>query len=191
MKAKKTYLKGKSIFIVSLLVIFTTTITVYVSGINYNRSFNTNLNISLSIIGVSLLIFMTFGLYKGVRLIDNFPKLKKFNPGDISAPDFGDFDFPDLGIDDFAGVLLSIFLWLMMSVFFVLLLFLFESVFLVFFLYLITLLYWLFFRALRLVFRKSKETKGNLSLSFFYSLGYTLMYLGWIFALSFLKTTIA
>ncbi|WP_289045269.1 hypothetical protein [uncultured Olleya sp.] len=70
MKAKQTYLKGKSVFIVSLIVITITALTVYLTGINYNRSVTLNLYLSLSIIGTVLILFMTYGLYTGIKLKD-------------------------------------------------------------------------------------------------------------------------
>ncbi len=78
MKGRKTYLRGKSVFTVSLLVIGITILTVYLTGINYNRTITLNLYISLSIIGTSLFLFMTYGLYKGVGLRNDFPKFKNF-----------------------------------------------------------------------------------------------------------------
>ncbi|UOX33300.1 hypothetical protein LXD69_14800 [Flavobacterium sediminilitoris] len=66
MKIKQAYLKGKSIFIISLFVIGITILTVYLTGKNYNRTVTSNLYISLSIIGTILFFFMTYGLYKGI-----------------------------------------------------------------------------------------------------------------------------
>jgi len=57
MKAKETYLKGKSVFTISLIVIGITILTVYLSGINYNRTITSNLYLSLGIIGICLFIF--------------------------------------------------------------------------------------------------------------------------------------
>ena len=77
MKPNKTYLKGKSVFIVSLIVIVVTILTVYASGIHFQRSITSNFYISLGIIAVTLFSFLTYGLYKGVSLEDDFPKLKR------------------------------------------------------------------------------------------------------------------
>jgi hypothetical protein len=48
------------------------------------------------------------------------------------------------------------------------------------------MLYWVFFRALKFVFSKSTETKGDIGISAFYSLIYTVLYLGWIFGIVYL-----
>jgi hypothetical protein len=85
LKAKQTYLKGKSVFTVSLLVIGITILTVYLTGENYSRTITSNLYLSLSIIGIALFLFMTYGLYKGIGLIDNFPKFRMFKTGDLIA----------------------------------------------------------------------------------------------------------
>ncbi len=93
MKAKQTYLKGKSVFKVSLLVIGITILTVFLTGENYNRTLDSNLYLSLFIIGSALFLFMTYGPFKGLGLTDDFPKFKEFNTGNIisnsgSLPDF-------------------------------------------------------------------------------------------------------
>ncbi|MEM6687557.1 MAG: hypothetical protein AAF617_17400, partial [Bacteroidota bacterium] len=66
MKPSKTYLKGTSVFIVSLIVVVITTLTVYLSGIHYHRSITNNFYISLGIIAIALFSFLTYGLYKGI-----------------------------------------------------------------------------------------------------------------------------
>jgi hypothetical protein len=83
LKAKLTYLKGKSVFKVSLLVIGNKILTVYLTGENYNRTLDSNLYLSLFIIGSALFLFMTYGLFKGLGLTDDFPKFKEFNTGNI------------------------------------------------------------------------------------------------------------
>ncbi|GAA4371648.1 hypothetical protein GCM10023186_00290 [Hymenobacter koreensis] len=45
------------------------------------------------------------------------------------------------------------------------------------------MLYWIFFRALRLVFRHSAECKGQLGKSIRYGLIYTLLYNGWLYSI--------
>lgn len=186
MKAKETYLKGKSIFIISIIVIGLTILTVYIAGINYNRTVTSNLYLSLGIIGICLFIFMSYGLYKGIGLIDNFPKYKEFKSGDlISSPE----EIPDLlsiDIDEgLGGVVLAIVFWIAMTFFFLVLLIALEAFFWFSLSVILTMLYWVFFRALKLVFGKSNETKGNLGLSIIYSLGYTILFTGWIFGIGY------
>ena len=191
MKAKETYLKGKSIFIVSLIVIGVTILTVYFSGINYNRTVSSNLYLSLVIIGSCLFLFMTYGLYKGVELIDNFPKFKEFKSGDLISSAGTNLELPFIDIEEgIGGLILSIFLWIAMTLLFIVLLIVFEALLWYSIFVILTMLYWVFFRALKLVFNKVKKTQGNLGLSIMYSLGYTFLFTGWIFGIVYLTELI-
>jgi hypothetical protein len=185
---KKNYLKGKTVFIVSLIVIGATILTVWLTGINYNREITTNLYLSLSIIGFLLFAFMTFGLYKGVGLEDNFPKYKSYKKGDLfahSAPGTIDTPSTDVG-DGIAGLLISILLWILMTVAMILLIILLEAIFWFSLFIIIMMLYWVFFRALKLVFNKADKTVGDIFSSISYSLTYTVLYLGWIYGIVYL-----
>ena len=191
MQAKETYLKGKSVFKISLIVIGITILTVYLSGINYNRTITSNLYLSLGIIGFCLFTFMTYGLYKGIGLIDDFPKYKDFKSGDIFS---SSGELPDMAIVDsgegIGGILLSILLWIAMAIFFIIVLVMVEAIFWFSLFVILTMLYWVFFRALRLVFSKSDETRGNIGLSALYALGYTILFTGWIFGITYLVETL-
>jgi len=189
LKAKQTYLKGKSVFIVSLLVIGITILTVYLTGENYNRTVTSNLYLSLSIIGTSLFIFMTYGLYKGVGITNDFPKFQKFESGSIipGTGDLPDIDIPSVDVGDgIGGLIVSILLWIGMAILFFILLILLEAVFWISIFIILAMLYWVFFRALKFVFSKSKATKGDVGISAIYSMSYTVLYLGWIFGIVYL-----
>ena len=187
MKNKKEYLKGKSVFIVSLLVIGITILTVYLTGENYNRNITSNLYLSLSIIGTVLFLFMTYGLYFGIGLKDNFPKFREFKRGDIIGNTQPTFDTPSIDIGDgIGGLILSILVWIGMTILIIILLIVLEAVFWFSLFIIITTLYWVFFRALKFVFSKSKDTKGDIGISAIYSLIYTVLYLGWIFGIVYL-----
>ena len=189
LKAKQTYLKGKSVFIVSLLVIGITFLTVYLTGENYNRTVSSNLYLSLSIIGTVLFLFMTYGLYKGVGLTDNFPKFQNFKTGEFipSSGEIPDWDMPSIDTDDgIGGLIISILLWIGMTILIFVLLILLEAVFWMSIFIILAMLYWVFFRALRFVFSKSNDTKGDIGISAIYSFGYTTLYLGWIFGIVYL-----
>ena len=187
MKAKQTYLKGKSVFTVSLLVIGITILTVYLTGENYNRTVTSNLYLSLSIIGTALFLFMTYGLYKGVGLTDNFPKFREFKTGDFIAQSGTAPDLPSIEVGDgIGGLIMSILLWIGMTILIFVLLILLEAFFWISIFIILAMLYWVFFRALKFVFSKSTETKGDIGISAIYSLAYTVMYLGWIFGIVYL-----
>jgi hypothetical protein len=191
MKAKETYLKGKSVFIVSLIVVGVTTLTVYLSGVNYNRTVTSNLYLSLGLIGVFLFFFMTYGLYKGVGLIDNFPKYKDLKSRNLTSSSLELNELPDVDTGGgIGGILVSILLWIVMTAVLFVFLIVFQTVFYFSLFIILTMLYWVFFRALRFVFNKSSETKGNLGLSVMYSIGYTLLFTGWIFGIVYLSAIV-
>lgn len=163
--------------------------TVYLTGINYNRSITSNLYISLAIIGIFLFLFMTYGLYKGINVIDNFPKFRNFKTGEFipSSGEFPDIDMPSIDSGDgISGLIISILLWIGMAVLFFILLILLEALFWVSIFIILAMLYWIFFRALRFVFSKSSETKGDIGISAIYSITYSILYLGWIFGIVYL-----
>jgi len=181
-KAHKTYLKGKSVFIVSLIVVALTILVVYITDLHQQRSVTSNLIWSFSVIGTSLFAFMTYGLYKGVGIIDDFPKIKDFESPSILKDTgiTGDTSIIEVG-DGIGGILLSILLWIVMSIVVVILLIVLEAVVWFSIFILATMLYWVFFRALRFVFTKSKESKGDMATAMSYAFAFTLLYLGWIY----------
>lgn len=188
-KPNQEYLKGKSVFIVSLLVIALTILTVYLTGINYNRALTTNLYTSLIIIGTTLFLFMTYGLYKGVDVVDDFPNYKNFTSGELYGGHLpANFDLPETTVGDgIEGVIVSILVWIAMTILLFILLIILEVVFWVSLFIIIMMLYWLFFRALKLVFSKSKDTRGDIGVSALYAFGYTALYVGWIFGIVYLS----
>lgn len=183
MKAKQTYLKGKSVFTVSIIVIVVTILLVYFTGELTGRTVISNFYLSLSIIGTVLFLFMTYGLYYGVGIIDNFPKFQNFKTGNFIS-DSGTFpDLPSADVDGIEEIIVAILLWIGMTILFFILLIALEAVIWAFVFIVFAMLYWVFIRALRLVFSKSEATEGNLDTSAMFAFGYTTLYLGWIFAL--------
>lgn len=183
-QSKPRYVKGRTIFITTLLVIGLTIITVFLTGINFHRSLSDNFYISLSIIATALFIFLLYGLYTGLRLLDDPPKFGKYQPGSILAhssytPNFGAVDVGE----GLAGILLSILLWIAMAISFVVFLLVLEALVWISIVIIMAMLYWLFMRAFKLVLHKSSKTKGDLAKSVLYSFGYTLLYCGWLFGI--------
>ena len=184
MKETKLTLKGKTVFIIALITIGLTILTVYLTGINYNRSLTSNLYISLGVIAAALFIFLTFSLYKGTKLIDNYPKFQNYEPGTIfhgtSMPEFGGVDVGD-GI---GGILLSILLWIAMAIAVIVLLIVFEAIFWLSLFIIFASLYWIFIRALKVVFYKARRTRGDFPASLVNALTYTTLYTGWLFGIA-------
>lgn len=191
MKATKTYLKGKSVFVVSAIVIAVTSLTVYFTGIHYHRSVNDNLLISLSIIAIVLFVFMTYGLFKGIGLVNNFPKFKKFKSGEMIDLPMGKNSVSSVDVGDgIEGLLISIVSWILLTIAFVIFLVFLEAVLWLSIFVILAMLYWVFFRALKLVFSKAEITQGHFFKSIAFALGYTLLYTGWIFAIVFIAEKI-
>lgn len=127
---------------------------------------------------------MTYGLYKGIGLIDDFPKFRNFKSGDYLLDSGATPDLPNIDVGDGIGSLvLSILLWIGMTILFVFLLILLEAVFWFSIFIILAMLYWIFFRALKFVFSKSIDTKGDIGISAIYALVYTSLYTGWIFGI--------
>jgi hypothetical protein len=167
-------LNGKTTAIISFVVIIVTAIIVFIVS---KRPLYDELEITISIIAFALFLFLTYGLYNGAAIIDKpiFPKFKQLNGIDFTG---GVIDFEiSQGI---GGLIGSIILWIFFSIVMVILITLFLTVIWSAILIFSFILYWLFFRAMRLVFLKSPECKGNLGMSFKYSFVYSLLYTGWI-----------
>jgi hypothetical protein len=116
--------------------------------------------------------------------------MKEYTKGDFiwgSGNANVDVEVPDLGIGDgLGGILFAILWWIAASIVFVLLLIFLEVILWLSVFIILAMLYWVFFRALRTVFSYAKQTKGNGLLSAQYALGYTLLYVGWIFGIIYL-----
>ena len=183
MKENRLVLKGKTVFILALVATVLTVVTVYLTGINYNRSIASNLYISLGLISTSLFLFLTYALYKGTKLVNNYPKFKNYAPGtimhNVSLPGFS----IDIG-EGIGGMILSILLWIAMTIAIIVLLFLFEALFWLSLFIIFASLYWVFSRALRVVFYKARRTNGDLPASMVNALTYTILYTVWLFGIA-------
>ncbi|MBL0742022.1 hypothetical protein [Chryseolinea lacunae] len=194
----RTYrlLDSKIVFVISLLVIVLTILGVYLLGLGSHHTFFENSFLSTTILSTVFCAFITAGLYYGVKLKDNVGRvtdvLKKIPP----APDTSNFSVPDvdinLDVDDEAGIglivgiVISILLWLLVAGLLAVVLWAFGSMLFITFATFVAMLYWIFFRALRLVFKNSKHTKGDLPMSVIYAVFYTFLYNFWIYGIFFL-----
>lgn len=195
---KYLLLDAKSIAILSTIVVFLVAVIV-LAGLH--RSLLTEFMIVLGILALSLFLFLFWGLYRGVRLDKKHPVYKKEKrDGDVSidipngnggsdkSADCGGGDAGgaapdatpgiDIGFDlgEFTFILLAGIAVIAAIVFIVM--FLPDIIFVIFLGF-----YWLFYMAYRLVFRYSRRTKGDISKSLLYSIGYTIIYTGWFFIL--------
>lgn len=180
----------KAIAFISIPVVLITALLVFWLS---SRSIFVELQITLSLIALGLFIFLAVGLYRGVRLEkpgkadlpepSGFDAAAIFTPtGDLPKVDIDVPSLPDSG-DDLVGCLVSIVFWLVVSVVIVALLWLIQQFIILTLPALVVLLYWIFYRALRVVFSKSRVCRNKLWLSLGYSFLYTFLYTGWLFGL--------
>ncbi|MCJ8153466.1 hypothetical protein MKJ01_06770 [Chryseobacterium sp. SSA4.19] len=145
---------------------------------------------STSILAAAFFLFISLGLFYGLKLKDNTghiltkERIKKLSD---KTPEIGSFDFdgPALG-DGIGGIIFSVILWILISIVFVFLLYFLGIFFWATVLFFTAMLYWIFFRALRLVFKNSKYCRRNALKSFSFGFVYSFLYISWIYGIIFL-----
>lgn len=186
MRKPRTYqlIETKDVFTISLIITVLTILSVYFWGLGRHNTFFENSIISTSILSFAFFSFITFGLYRGMKLKDNVglivDKLKPVDTSNVS-PNLAS-EPVDVG-DGIGGIVLSILLWIVMAIVVSIALWIFANVLAVVVLTFIAMLYWVFFRALRLVFKNSNKSKGNLMESIKLGLAYTTLYNFWIYGI--------
>lgn len=187
---QKSFLETKYVFFSTLAIIVVVILSVWLSGKASHRSLFQNSIVSTSVLAGAFFLFITLGLYFGLKLKDNVGNIlnkERIQRYEDKTPKFNGFEFdpPAVG-DGIGGVILSILLWIVISI-----LLIFLSYFLGLFfwsavLLLGAILYWIFFRALRLVFKNSGKCKGDLLKSFGFGLFYSFLYIFWMYGIIFL-----
>jgi hypothetical protein len=108
---------------------------------------------------------MSYGLYKGLGLSDDFPKFKTFKKGEIIAQSGTIAELPTIQAGDgIGGLIMSVLLWIGMTIVIFILLILLEAVFWISIFIILAMLYWVFFRALKFVLinrQLQKEIYGH------------------------------
>jgi hypothetical protein len=157
---------------------------IHFTGYDHGRSLIDNFYMALGIIAIVLCSFMTYGLYNGISIIDDKPKFKKSKWQFSKALEFfSDFMF-DLDIGEFWGLIIRFFLWVLAAILLVVMLVVVEALLWIAILFILPGLYWLFFNAYQMVFRRSVKTKGDWFKSILYSIGFTILYTGWLYAIA-------
>jgi len=127
-------------------------------------------------------------LYLGVGIKDNYKGIGRLKLGEYTPlSDAGSLslDTPTIDAGDgIGGIIVSILLWIVLAIIVIALLILFEALIWASWAILLAMLYWIFIRAMRIVFVKSRITKGNLKQSIFYGLYYSIAYVGWIIGIA-------
>lgn len=192
MKKTRKLLFGKTLLIAFVATIITTVLLVFLTGLPSHRSILDNTLLSVSIHGLCFFVFITFGLFTGLNVYDNFShKLElKWNKSKKSGPDLfieiPSFD-PDIG-EGLEEILVGILLWFLFTIAMFVLMFVFSTIVWVSSILLIIAIYWLMIRGLKLVFSKSTECENNFPKSFAYAFGYTVLFVGWLYGIVFVTT---
>jgi hypothetical protein len=127
----KIFLNTKSIFPISLIVIFLTILSVWLLGLGTHRTMIQNSLLSTVILSSVFFLFILVGLYKGFKLRDNlgaitnqfeWKKLEYLK--DVNATDT---DTPDVG-DGIVGIILGVILWIIVSIIISFLLYIFGAI---------------------------------------------------------------
>ena len=176
----KTYtlVTTKIVLLITLVVILSTISATYLFNVQSHHTLYENSLFFLLFLALGLFVFITYGLYYGVKLKDNVGKLT--DSIDLKKlPDFSG-GVPDVStvVEGLGGFILTAIVLFFLAWFFIL-----SSWFLVVFL--AAMLYWVYFRALRLVFKHSALCKDNIQLSVKYGVIYSLLYTSWAFAIIF------
>ncbi|MCJ7932050.1 MAG: hypothetical protein MUW56_00025 [Chryseobacterium sp.] len=170
-------------------IIILVILSVWISGKEAHRSLFQNSVLSTSVLAGAFFMFISSGLYYGMKLKDDIgyildkERLKSFSDRTSGWGDF-DFDPPSSG-DGIGEVIISIILWIVFSVVLVFLVYFFGLFFWTAVLFFVSMLYWIFFRALRYVFKNSKNCKGNLLKSLRFGFFYSFLYISWIYGIIF------
>ena len=186
---RKSFLETKYLFFSTLAIITIVILSVWISGKGGHRSLFQNSIVSTSILAGSFFLFITSGLYYGLKLKDNVgsiltqERIKRYSDKTPKIDTF-DFDPPAVG-DGIGGALLSIILWIVFSIVLIFLLYFLGLFFWSSVLFLAAMLYWIFFRALRLVFKNSGKCKGNIVKSLGFGFLYSSLYVFWIYGIIF------
>jgi hypothetical protein len=189
-KKVKTYtlIESRDVFTISLIVAALTILSVFFWGLGRHNTFFENSVISTTILSIAFFVFITAGLYRGIKLKDNLGKITdKFKPVDTSGVSSDIRLEPVVVGEGIAGILvsivLSILLWILMAILVAVILWVFANGLIISVMAFIAMLYWIFFRALRLVFKNSNKSKGNLMESMKWGVTYTILYNFWIYGI--------
>lgn len=179
-------LSAGNVALVSGVVVALTTVAVWLFGLGQHRSLFANSLISTTILFAAFFLFITVGLYHGVKLRDDVGRLtdrisRKHFPGTSGLESLPNFDLSDShGI---LGILAALVLAVLVAIVAVFLVWLVGAVLWTGILIFAAMLYWVFFRALRLVFKNSNRCRGRLGASLGQGLWHASLYTVWIYAI--------
>ncbi len=185
MPNKRTLVNTGNIFMVSIIIIPLTILSVWFYGFGKHQTVNENSLLSTSILSIIFFLFISISLYNGTKLKDNVGKItdtfdsKKIEHLKEVVPVSDGL----VDADGIAGIIVSFILWILATIIISYLFFWLGANIWFSVLVFLAMLYWIFFRALRLIFKKSPECSGNVERSIFYGIAYTILYNFWIYGI--------
>lgn len=186
---KSSVWRVKPIVRISFLVAALTLISVYFWGLGQHRTFFENLMISITILSLVIFLFISIGLYRAVNVVhetdvqENASPAGKLDLFHNSADLASGIEAPDFDADDLGGILVSILLWIGWAILVAMAVWFFSEVIVVAIGSFAAMLYWIFFRALRLIFNNSNQCRGNIWESLRNGAFYTVLYNFWIYGI--------
>jgi len=174
----------------TLGIIILVILSFWLSGKDSHRSLFQNSILSTSVLAAVFFLFISLGLYYGLKLKDNIGSIlnhEKVKTISDKMPLIDGFEFDSIDISEgIAGVIFSIIFWFLFSIIITFLLYCLGIFFWVAVLLFVAMLYWIYFRALRLVFKNSGKCKGNALKSLAFGFFYSFLYISWIYGIIFL-----
>lgn len=183
-RQKQSYLPIKKIFIITSCIVILTLLFTVLWGLECQKNIYEISLVSLTILSLTLFLFLVVSLYKGSELNDTDDKIDIVGTPDI--PDINTLGHIDLGGEGIAGLLMGILLWIVVSVLFIILLWIFTTIIWAGAIVCIGMVYWVFFQAIKMVLKHSSTCKNNITLSIKYAGLYSILYTFWIYALVFI-----
>jgi len=188
MKNSRKLLFGKTLLIAFVTTVLIVVLLVYLTGLSSHRSILDNSVISLSLLAISFFLFLTFGLYNGLNVFDNYShklhlswkNAKNRMPDSLDSNFTTPTEIPDVG-EGIGGIIIGVIIWIVFTVALVILLWLVQAIIWLTLVLVAIAIYWIIIRALKLIFTKSNECENDLPKSGLYALGYTALYIGWIY----------
>lgn len=184
-KINKRLVTSKNLFTVTITVIAVTVTGIWFFGLGQHRTIFENSILSTSILSIAFFLFLVIGQYKGIKLKDDLGQITdKIRIDKVPLSDGLELspDAPDIG-EGILGVVVGIIVWALFSIVLLFLIWFFGAILWTMVLVFAAMLYWIFFRALRLVFKNSNKCRGKLAISIAYVLGYTALYNFWIYGI--------
>jgi hypothetical protein len=144
----RTYrlVKAKTVFVITLLVIDLTVLSIYFWGSGEHHTFFYNSLASTTLLSVAFFLFITIGFYKGLKLKDNLGKVSdKMRITDLlDLSSAGDAAPLPEAADDVPGIIFSVLLWIVWAVLFAGVLWIFGNVVVLVVAAFVGMLYWIF-----------------------------------------------